>query len=272
MTEKIHNTPCGKIHYWINKTAHNSTPQLVFLPGLTADHRLFDKQIEYFKSKYPIFVWDAPAHGASWPFDFNFNLTNKVHWLNEILQKEDFNKPIIIGQSMGAYVGQVYSEFYPNQLHGFISIDSAPLQREYTTAFEIWLLKRMEPIYRLCPWKMLLSSGSKGVSTTEYGRQLMLDMMTTYNTDKERYTRLSGHGMKILGEAIDANLPYQINCPALLICGEKDHAGSSIRHNKAWHKNTGIPLVWIPNTGHNSNTDAPTLVNQLIDDFIKNYN
>jgi pimeloyl-ACP methyl ester carboxylesterase len=130
----------------------------------------------------------------------------------------------------------------------------------------------MEPIYRLCPWKMLLSSASNGVSTTEYGRQLMLDMMTTYNTDKERYARLSGHGMKILGEAIDANLPYQINCPALLICGKKDRAGSSIRHNKAWHKKTGIPLVWIENAGHNSNTDAPTLVNQLIDDFIKNYN
>jgi pimeloyl-ACP methyl ester carboxylesterase len=119
---------------------------------------------------------------------------------------------------------------------------------------------------------MLLSSGSKGVSTTEYGRQLMLDMMTTYNTDKERYARLSGHGMKILGEAIYANLPYQINCPALLICGKKDRAGSSIRHNKAWHKKTGIPLVWIENAGHNSNTAAPTLVNQLIDDFIKNYN
>ena len=25
---------------------------LVFLPGLTADHRLFDKQVEYFESKY----------------------------------------------------------------------------------------------------------------------------------------------------------------------------------------------------------------------------
>ena len=272
MTEKIHNTSCGQIHYWLNNTAQKSTPQLVFLPGLTADHRLFDKQIEYFKSKYPIFVWDAPGHAASWPFDFNFNLTNKAHWLNEILLKEGFNKPIIIGQSMGAYVGQVYSELYPNQLHGFISIDSAPLQRKYTTAFEIWLLKRMEPVYRIYPWSLLLKSGTNGVSTTKYGRQLMLDMMTTYSTDKERYVRLSGHGMKILGEAIDANLPYQINCPALLICGKKDYAGSCIRHNKAWHKKTGIPLVWIENAGHNSNTDAPILVNQLIEDFIKNYN
>lgn len=29
-------------------------------------------------------------------------------------------------------------------LKGFISIDSAPLQRKYVTGIEIWLLKRME--------------------------------------------------------------------------------------------------------------------------------
>ncbi len=64
------------------------------------------------------------------------------------------------------------------------------------------------------------------------------------------------------------DLPYEIPCPALLICGEKDHAGSCIRYNKAWHKNTGIPLVWIEGAGHNSNTDAPDKVNDLIQEFI----
>ena len=41
-------------------------------------------------------------------------------------------------------------------------------------------------------------------------------------------------------------------CPALLICGEKDHAGSCIRYNKAWHKKTGIRLEWIKDAGHNA--------------------
>ena len=268
MTEKIHNTPCGNIHYWVNSEAEHTEVQLVFLPGLTADHRLFDKQIEHFEGRYPLLVWDAPGHGASWPFKFQFNLMDKAQWLNEILTKEEFNAPIIIGQSMGSYVGQAYAQLFPNNLHGFISIDSAPLQRKYITDIEIWLLKRMEPIYRLYPWKMLLWSGANGVATTEYGRQLMHDMMMTYDGDKERYARLSGHGMKILGEAIEANLPYQINSPALLICGENDHAGSCIRYNKAWHQQTNIPLEWIPNAGHNSNTDAPAVVNHLINDFI----
>lgn len=189
--------------------------------------------------------------------------------MDEIIHSEGLDKPIIIGQSMGGYVGQAYSELYPEKLKGFISIDSAPLQRRYVTGAELWLLKRMEPVYRHYPWKWLLRSGTKGVATTEYGRRLMHDMMMTYAGDQKRYAQISGHGFRILAEAMEADLSYRLNCPSLLICGEKDHAGSCKRYNKAWHRNTGIPIHWLKNAGHNSNTDEPQLVNQLIDNFVQ---
>ena len=97
-------------------------------------NRLFDKQVEYFDGKYNIIVWDAPAHASSWSFRFDFDLFDKAKWLNGILEKEEIIKPIIIGQSMGGYVGQAYAQLYPDRLAGFISIDSAPLQRNYVTA------------------------------------------------------------------------------------------------------------------------------------------
>ena len=91
-----------------------------------------------------------------------------------------------------------------------------------------------------------------------------------FDGDQKRYAALAGHGYRMLAEAMEKDLPYEIKCPALLICGEKDMAGSCIRYNKAWHKHTGIPLEWIKGAGHNSNTDAPTVVNALIEEFIKN--
>lgn len=265
MIEKIYNTRCGQIHYWTSDIIKENAVTYVFLPGLTADHRLFDKQIEYFEPYYNVFVWDAPAHAASWPFTFDFDLKDKAIWLDEILEKEGIDRPIIVGQSMGGYVGQMYAELFGEKLKGFVSIDSAPLQRKYVTAAEIWLLKRMEPVYRYYPWKSLLKTGTNGVATTEYGRKLMLDIMMVYDGDQERYSKISGHGFKMLAEAMEEDLPYEINCPALLICGRKDHAGSCIRYNKAWHKNTGIPIRWIKNAGHNSNTDRPDYVNKLIE-------
>lgn len=269
MIEKTWKTSCGTIHYWINEITDNSKLTLVFLPGLTADHRLFNKQTEYFEGKYNVVVWDAPGHAASWPFEFSFSLMDKAKWVNEIICSEGLDKPVIIGQSMGGYVGQAYSELYPEKLRGFVSIDSAPLQRRYVTGAELWLLKRMEPIYRHYPWKWLLSSGTKGVATTEYGRKLMRDMMMTYDGDQKRYAKISGYGFKILADAMEADLPYKLNCPSLLICGEKDRAGSCVRYNRAWHRQTGIPIRWLKNAGHNSNTDEPQLVNRLIDDFVR---
>ena len=267
MEERRFETPCGVIHYWTNGGPADSETALVFLPGLTADHRLFDRQIEYFEAKRRVLVWDAPEHAASWPFDPGFDLWDKARWLDGLLAQEGVSAPVIVGQSMGGYVGQMYAQLFPEKLKGFISIDSAPLQREYVTAAEIWLLKRMEPVYRHYPWKSLLKSGTNGVATSEYGRKLMREIMMVYDGDQARYAKISGHGFRMLAEAMEADLPYQISCPALLICGEQDHAGSCIRYNRAWHKRTGIPIEWIKGAGHNCNTDAPERVNQLIETF-----
>lgn len=268
MIERTYNTPCGAIHYWVNESPGDMSAALVFLPGLTADHRLFDRQIEYFEGKCRVLVWDAPGHAASWPFDFSFDLMDKARWLDAILSREGIDAPVIVGQSMGGYVGQAYAQLYPEKPAGFIAIDSAPLQRTYVTAVEIWMLKRMEPVYRHYPWKWLLHSGTRGVATTEYGRALMREMMMTYDGDQARYAKLSGHGFRMLANAMEADLPYDIPCPALLICGTKDRAGSCVRYNRAWHKHTGIPIEWIGDAGHNANTDRPDIVNRLIEAFI----
>ena len=53
--------PLRNIHYWVS-VSNPDTITLVFLPGLTADHRSFDKQIPYFENRYNVIIWDAPAH------------------------------------------------------------------------------------------------------------------------------------------------------------------------------------------------------------------
>ena len=86
LRENTYQTFCGTIHYWSSILSMDAIT-LIFLPGLTADHRLFDKQVECFEEKYNIIVWDAPAHASSWPFRFDFDLFDKAKWLNVILEK-----------------------------------------------------------------------------------------------------------------------------------------------------------------------------------------
>ncbi|WP_330366988.1 alpha/beta fold hydrolase [Butyrivibrio sp. WCD3002] len=269
MTEKTYITDKGTIHYWTCETPEKDKPELVFLPGLTADHRLYEKQLEHFAGKYRIFVWDAPGHASSYPFEMTFNLEDKAKWLDEILELENFKEPVFIGQSMGGYLSQAYAQLFPDKMKGFISIDSAPLGKGYYRAWELWVLFRMEPVYLKYPWKLLLKQGSDGVATSDYGRSLMRSMMMTYDGDQPRYALLAGQGYRIVAEAISADLPYELKCPTQLICGTKDQAGYCKRYNKAWHKKTGLPITWIEGAGHNSNTDAPDEINKLISDFVE---
>lgn len=269
MTEKTYQTPCGKIHYWIN-SIDNNRASLVFLPGLTANHKLFEKQTEYFKDKYNIFVWDAPGHSASWPFDLTFELKDMALWLDEILHIENIHNPIFIGQSMGGCISQVYAQLFPYKMSGFISIDSFSLKRKYFSKSDIWFLERLEPTFKAIPWKSLLNIAKTGLAESQYGQELMYNITMDYDGDKKRYAKLAGHGYKIIAGAVKENLPYDIKCPTLLICGDKDRAGFCLKFNKQWHENTGIPIEWINGAGHNSNTDNPELTNRLIEDFVEN--
>ena len=66
MKENSYKTRCGCIHYFVNLIDKQKIT-LVFLPGLTADHRLFEKQIEYFEKnqygqQYKIFYKKTVKH------------------------------------------------------------------------------------------------------------------------------------------------------------------------------------------------------------------
>ena len=74
---------------------------------------------------------------------------------------------------------------------------------------------------------------------------------------------------RILAEAVEQDLAYELPCPVRLICGKQDRAGSCIRYNKAWQKDTKLPMAWLDKCGHNANTDRPEMVNRIIEDLAK---
>lgn len=265
MRERVFQTGLGEVHYWTGGPEVDA-PWLVFLPGLTADHRLFDRQVEEFEPRYHCMVWDAPAHGKSRPFRLEFSMDGMADYLHAILEREGAERPVLIGQSMGGYLSQVYMERYPGAVSGFISIDSCSLKRKYYTGIELSLLKHTEWMYLAFPWKLLVRVGVNGTATSEYGRELMRYFMESY--EKREYCALADHGFRIVAQSVEADRPYDLHCPALLICGEKDGAGSAKRYNRAWTRQDGVPLVWVPGAGHNSNTDAPEFVNREIEKFV----
>jgi len=262
--QKRYQTPFGPITYWVS-VKDPAQAWLVFLPGLSADHTLFEKQTEYFSQIGNCLVWDAPAHGMSRPFELSFSMADLADWLYEILSAESAASCILVGQSLGGYIAQAFLDRYPHMGCGFVSIDSCPLSRKYYTAWELALLKRTEGMYRSIPYVWLKRWGIHGVAQTTYGRALMESMWSQYG--KDEYCKLADHGYRILAEAVETKPAYPIPCPVLLLCGTKDMAGSAKRYNRNWAKADGHTLIWLEGAGHNANTDAPNRVNALIEAF-----
>lgn len=264
---RIHSTAAGEIHYWLSRKTNPRLPWLLWLPGLTADHRLFLPQLEYFQGRANQWVWDPPAHGKSRPYDLSeFTPDALSHRLHEIVQAEGIANPVLAGLSYGGYVAQAYAHNYPAAARGLVFIDSAPLKKRYFKRRDLWALAHTESLLRLMPWRLLLRSGINSAAATLAGQELMRTWME--ESDKEAYLALAGQGYRALGSAIEWDLPYEISVPALIICGERDKAGSVKTLSRKWAETEQLPIVWVPDAGHLSTVDNPAAVNAAIHDFL----
>ena len=268
MDRKTFDTESGTVVYWVDASAGAGASWLVFLPGLTADHTLFTGQTEHFSGKANWLTWDAPAHGESRPYPLDFTMDDLARILHDIIESEVAGHPILVGQSLGGYIAQAFLDLYPGEAAGFVSIDSAPLKRKYYPTWEVRFLRHTKGMYQAIPWALLKPWGSWGTATTERGRANMRSFMDGYA--KREYVDLAAHGYRILADAIEAERTYDIDCPAILLCGQKDRAGDVRPFNRKWAAGENIPLVWVPGAGHNSNVDAPAFVNARIEEFVAN--
>lgn len=249
----------GNTFYWTNEK--KGCTNLVFLPGLTANHTLFEKQIYAFKNEYNLIVWDCPAHGKSRPYAA-FTYPNVVEELKSILISENIDKAVFIGQSLGGMLGQFFIHKNPDMASGFVSIDSAPFGDYYSKSDFFWL-NQLEWMCGMFPDSSLRSAMAKACGKTEYAQKKMLEMLSDYN--KKELCHLL-----YLGEAafIPENTSIELPCPAVLILGDCDRVGKVASYNKSWAEKTQYPLHIIEGASHNANEDKPEEVNQIISDFL----
>lgn len=253
----------GKIVYWVSDAPDATRPWVVFLPGLTADRRLFAPQIEHFEGRVNCLVWDAPAHGASRPFPLDFSLEDLARWLGVIMDAEGVQAPLLVGQSLGGYVAQVFDVLFPGRARGIVSVDSAPLGRSYYKSWELACLPFVTRMFRLYPWETLQKASSEGNAATEAGRAIMVAMMADYS--KDEYCLLSTHGFAMLADVVRSDDYAAPAAPLTLIVGERDNTGFIRKYNELWSQRTGQPIHWIEGAAHNANTDNPQAVNAIIE-------
>ena len=253
----------GIVHYWIDK-ADSTSECIVFTHGLTADHTMFEKQVDFFCGEYTILLWDIPLHGLSRPYQ-NFSYHDTAEILHMILIKEKIEKTVLVGMSMGGYPSQHFAALYPDMVSGFIALDTTPLGLQYYSKSDLWWLKQITPMAKCFPEVILRMSIAWSVSNTKYSYQKMMSMLKPFSKIEII------EQMRIAYEKFSyENVNVAFSFPVLILIGDKDSTGKVKAYCIEWAKQTGYPLHFIKEAKHFANGDNPKQVNAEISLFIKN--
>ena len=262
MLNKTVTSSRGKVYYKILRSSDKDAQVIFFLPGLIANHHLFDFQMEYFSKKYTVLVWDAPAHGQSRPYK-DYSYSNLSEDLKTILENEKIKKSIFVAQSAGGFTAQSFMAKYPERVQAMVLIGSSPYGKQYYTKSDLFWLRQTKWTVKLFPDKILRQTTAKLCGVTEIARKNMLTMLGDYNK-KELRQLISLGFLSLIPEIREIHM----TCPTCLIVGQQDETGRVRKYNELWHKCEGHPLYRINNAGHNANVDQPNEVNQIIESFI----
>lgn len=253
----------GSTHYWIARNQNSAAKCIVFTHGLTANHSMFEKQVEYFSYEYHVIIWDVPLHGLSQSYN-NFSYKNTSMELHRILEKEKMSKVVLVGMSMGGYPSQMFADMFPDMVEGFVALDTTPFGLQYYSKSDLWWLKRVEPMAKWFPDNMLRNSMAKSVSKTEYSYNKMMEMLQPLS--KAQIIEQMGIAY---GTFATENKDVTFSFPVLILLGDSDKTGKVKQYCKDWSKSTGYPLHLIKNAAHFSNGDNSEQVNSEIQSFIE---
>lgn len=255
----------GNVHYWIDKK-DDDVDCIVFTHGVTADHTMFEKQIEFFSDKYTTVLWDVPMHGLSRPYK-NFSYHDTAEILYAILQEENIKTVVLVGMSMGGYPSQHFAALYPDMVKGLVALDTTPLGLQYYSKSDLWWLKQVAPMAKWFPANILRKSMAWSISETNYSYQKMMSMLEPLSKSEII------EQMRVAYEYFAyENKNIEFLFPVLILVGDKDSTGKVKAYCREWAKYTGYPLHYIKNAKHFANGDNSEQVNREIELFIRAIN
>ncbi len=103
----LENSP---IAYYIHNTAGKDW--LVFVHAAFVDHRMFQKQFEYFAGKYNLLAIDILGHGNSINAKRGDSIENMSNWINQIFEKHHIPRAHFVGVSLGTVFIQDFANKY----------------------------------------------------------------------------------------------------------------------------------------------------------------
>lgn len=108
---------------YVSDTGGIGTP-IIYLNGSYADHKHWDKVVEFVGTQYRHILFDERARGKSKKSkDYSFNAC--LRDLGAVIEERKIEKPILVGWSYGAILAVHWANQNPDKVGGIVAVDSA---------------------------------------------------------------------------------------------------------------------------------------------------
>lgn len=246
------------MHY--KEFGHENSTLMVFIHGGGVSGWMWDKQIEYFCSKFHCIVPDMPEHGRS-KNGPQFTINDASEEVNELIEEKGKGKRVIaIGFSLGAQVLIAMLSKKPN-LIDFAMINSALVTSvPYANA----LIKPMMIAFPLVRNKAFSKIQAKSMYIDS-------DYQDTYFQESCQITKDAF--VRILNENMSFKIPScfgNASSKILVTVGEKERKIMKDSMKEIIESNPNCTGLIIPSIGHGFSLANAKLFNTTLEKWLKN--
>lgn len=239
-----------KIHYEV----HGEGPAILLSHGYSATCRMWDGQIEAFKNRHRVIVWDMRGHGQSdYPDDQNlYSEALTVGDMKAILDACGVDRAIIGGLSLGGYMTMAFHLAHPERCRALMLFDTGPGYKK-DEAREEWNSMAIARAERLEKEGLAALGPSDEVRMAQH-------------RSADGLAR-AARGMLTQVDSRVINSLETIGVPTLVLVGAEDKNFLNAIDYIA-KKIPGSTKVVIPEAGHAANLHQPEKFNEAMERFI----
>lgn len=99
---------------------------LIFIPGLTCPGEVWKETVEQFKNKYVCHIISLPGFAGKAPIEHDEYLKTIRDEIISYIKINKLKKPVIVGHSLGGFIGLWIASVEPTLLNKLIVVDALP--------------------------------------------------------------------------------------------------------------------------------------------------
>jgi 3-oxoadipate enol-lactonase len=246
---------------------------MMFWPSLLMTGDMWSAQARYFTGRYRVILIDPPGHGLSQPLHAMFGFDDCARCIADILDELSLEKAHFIGNSWGGMIGGTFAASYPDRVGRAVLMNCTASAAGIRQKIEYGFLLRLARLLGGIRPPLTRSVLRAFLGPTTFGTRpdvvaRVRDTVQGVDVASARWAVKS----VVPGRPDQRSLLGRVRTPVLVVAGAED-ATFPLHETRAMADAIpGAKFVVLDGVGHLAGLENPTLVNQLIEEFVSRPN